>query len=126
MAAFNPYAPLPYPYPAYPYAPQPMTQPAPQAVQQPQGMTPPVIHTDIIPVADEAEADRYPMSAGQPPQMFMARDESAIFIKTMLANNQHELAVYPRRPNAPKFDPGDYVTREELEKRLAALSEKEA
>ena len=123
MAAFNPYAPLPYTYPTYPYVTQPMTQPAPQP--QPQGMTPPVIHADIIPVADEAEADRYPMSAGQPPQMFMKRDESEIYIKTMLANNQHELAVYPKRPAAPKFDPGEYVTREELEKRLAALSGKE-
>lgn len=90
----------------------------------PQAMTPPTIHADIIQVENEAEADRYPMAANQPPQMFMTRDESAIFIKTMLANNQHDLKAYPLRPPAPPVPPVDltaYVTRQELDERLAAL-----
>ena len=101
----------------------PYIQQQPQQ-QQPQSMTPPTIHADIIQVESEAEADRYPMAANQPPQMFMTRDESAIFIKTMLANNQHDLKVYPLRPPAPPTPPVDlaaYVTRQELDERLAAL-----
>lgn len=121
MPAYNPF-PVGYnPYNLYgPYQPQQMQQ-----VQQPQAMTPPTIHADIIQVESEAEADRYPMAANQPPQMFMTRDETAIFIKTMLANNQHDLKVYPLRPPAPPAPPVDlkaYVTRQELDERLAALS----
>lgn len=121
MPAYNPF-PVGYnPYNPYgPYQPQQMQQ-----VQQPQAMTPPTIHADIIQVESEAEADRYPMAANQPPQMFMTRDETAIFIKTMLANNQHDLKVYPLRPPAPPAPPVDlkaYVTRQELDERLAALS----
>lgn len=95
-----------------------------QQMQQPQAMTPPTIHADIIQVESEAEAERYPMAANQPPQMFMTRDESTIIIKTMLANNQHEMKVYPLRPPAPPAPPVDlaaYVTREELNERLAAI-----
>ena len=64
------------------------------------------------------------MAANQPPQMFMLRDESAIYIKTMLANNQHDLKVYPLRPPAPPTPPVDmtaYITRKEFNERLAAL-----
>ena len=92
-----------------------------QQFQQAPQMTLPTIHADIIQVESEAEADRYPMAANQPPQMFMTRDESAIFIKTMLANNQHDLKVYPLRPPAPPVDLAAYVTRQELDERLAAL-----
>lgn len=120
MPAYNPF-PVGYnPYnPFGPYQPQQMQQ-----VQQPQAMTPPTIHADIIQVESEAEAERYPMAANQPPQMFMTRDETAIIIKTMLANNQHDLKVYPLRPPAPPAPPvdlGAYVTRQELDERLAAL-----
>lgn len=92
---------------------------------QPQAMTPPTIHADIIQVAGEEEADSFPMAAGSQPQMMIKRDESEIYIKTMLANGQHELAVYPRRPPAPKMkevDMHDYVTKDELEERLRKLT----
>lgn len=120
MPAYNPF-PVGYnPYNPYgPYQPQQIQQ-----VQQPQAMTPPTIHADIIQVESEAEAERYPMAANQPPQMFMTRDETTIIIKTMLANNQHDLKVYPLRPPAPPAPPvdlGAYVTRQELDERLAAL-----
>lgn len=110
-----------------PFNPYMMNTPYAQqqtAQQQPQAMTPPTIHADIIQVESEAEADRYPMAANQPPQMFMLRDESAIYIKTMLANNQHDLKVYPLRPPAPPTPPVDmtaYITRKEFNERLAAL-----
>ena len=118
---YNPYNPYMQMQPAYMQGAQ-MPQQAQQP--QPQAMTPPTIHADIIQVESEAEAERYPMAAGSPPQMFMTRDESAIFIKTMLANNQHEMKAYPLRPPAPPAPPVDlaaYVTRDELDERLAAL-----
>jgi len=103
---------------------QQQTQTHPQQ-SQPQAMTPPTIHADIIQVESEEEADRYPMAAGSPPQMFIKRDETAIYIKTILANNAHDLKAYPLRPPKPPTPPVDmglYVTRDELEKRLAALT----
>ena len=111
--AYNmaPYAPWMAPYPNMMQQPQ---QPAPQA------MTPPMIHADIIQVAGEAEADAYPIAAGSPPQMMMSRDETEIYIKTMLANGQHELTVYAKRAPAPAKS--GYVTREELEERLRTLA----
>lgn len=124
--AYNNGFPMGYQYyvPQYQPVQNPYMQTAQPSQQQPQAMTPPTIHADIIQVESEAEADRYPMAANQPPQMFMTRDESAIFIKTMLANNQHDLKVYPLRPPAPPAPPVDlaaYVTRQELDERLAAL-----
>lgn len=121
----GPYNPFPASYtPMYPNAWQPYMQAGQQA---PQAMTPPTIHADIIQVENEAEADKYPMSSGSPPQMFIKRDESEIYVKTMLANNGHELAVYVKRPpkvTAQDVDMGMYVTKDELEKRLEALMHK--
>lgn len=117
---FNPYMQMNNPYMQQVQQMPQMQQPT----QQPQAMTPPTIHADIIQVENEAEADRYPMAANQPPQMFMTRDESAIFVKTMLANNQHDLTAYIKRPPTPPTPPVDlaaYVTRQELDERLAAL-----
>ena len=114
--AYNmaPYAPWVAPYPNMMQQPMQPQQPAPQA------MTPPMIHADIIQVAGEAEADAYPIAAGSPPQMMMSRDESEIYIKTMLASGQHELTVYAKRAPAPAKS--GYVTREELEERLRTLA----
>lgn len=118
MAFTNPYPqtfPFQQPYPYYgAYQQQPQ--------QQPRAMTPPTIHADIIQVDSEAEADAYPMAAGSPPQMFMTKDESAVFIKTLLANNTHELTAYVKRPPKPAGGPA-YVTWDELEKRLKTITE---
>ena len=116
--AYNNGFPMNYPYfqPVQPYQPP---------VQQ-QAMTAPTIHAEILQVEDEAAASRYPVAAGAS-QMMMARDDSAIFVKTAYANGQSELTVYSRRPTAPpkpSFDPDVYVTKDELEARLSALLEK--
>lgn len=94
---------------------QPVQQPAP-------GMSPPTVRADIVQVADEAEAERYAVGAGAS-QMMIARDDSAIFIKTAAANGETSLAVYERRPPAPPaptFDPALYVRRDEVESIVAA------
>lgn len=93
---------------------------------QAQGMTPPIVHADIYQVAGEQEAASFPVAAGAS-QMMLAKDDSAIYIKTAYANGQTKLDVYVRRaPAQPEkaFDPSEYVTRDELEKKLAELTGK--
>lgn len=85
---------------------------------QPQGMTPPTIHADIVQVGSEQEADGYPVAAGAS-QMMMARDDSAIYVKSVLANGQSTLEVFEKRSQAQQR--AQYVTREELEEMLAGL-----
>ena len=99
-------------------------QPVQNVQQQPQqALTPPIVHADIIQVASETEAANYPVAAGAS-QMMVAKDDSAIYVKTAFANGQSSLDVFVKRPPAPPEKPVDlsvYVTREELESRLAAL-----
>lgn len=104
----------------YPQQQQPIQQ-----VQQPvqQSMTPPTIHAEIIQVENEQVAESHPMSAGTS-QMMIAKDDSAIYVKTMYANGQYNMDVYLKRPATPKkpeIDMGAYVTRDELENRLKEI-----
>jgi len=94
------------------------TQQTTPQTQQPAAaamMTPPTIHAEIVQVDGEAAAAQYPVGAGMS-QMMIARDESAIFVKTATANG-YTLDVFEKRPPAPQpapFNPDEYV-------RLAAL-----
>ena len=88
---------------------------------QPQMMTPPTIHAEIVQIADRNEAVNFPVGAGQA-QMMMTRDDSAIFIKSAFANGQSSLVEYVKKAPEPQTPPADYVTREEFERRLAELS----
>lgn len=110
----------PMQYPAF--QPQQMMTPQAQPVQQTQQMmTPPTIHAEIVQVDDEAAAANYPVGAGAS-QMMIARDDSAIFVKTAGANGS-TLDVFEKRPPAPPapvFDPTAYVTRDEIEALVAA------
>lgn len=95
---------------------QQQAQATQQAVQQsqqtvPATMTPPTIHAEIIQVENEQAAAQYPVGAGMS-QMMMARDDSAIFVKSMLQNGQYTLDVFDKRPPAPTpppFNPAEYV-----------------
>lgn len=90
--------------------------------QQQVMMTPPTIHAEIVQVDGEQAASAYPVGAGMS-QMMIARDDSAIYIKSATANGA-TLDVYVRRPPeppAPKFDPAEYVRRDELAAILAEL-----
>ena len=112
-----------YPQQNNPYY-QPQVQAQAQAQVQPQqAMTPPTIHAEIIQVDGEQSAADYPLSAGSS-QMMIAKDDSAIFVKTMYANGQYNLDVFAKRPNASKkkeLDPDIYITREEFESRLKSI-----
>ena len=92
----------------------------PQQQTQQQMMTPPTIHAEIVQVTDRQEALNFPVGAGQA-QMMIARDDSAIFVKTAFANGQSSLVEYVRKAPEPEVPPADYVTREEFERRLAEL-----
>lgn len=92
------------------------------ANQPAQMLTPPTIRAEIVQVESEAAAAGYPVGAGAS-QMMISRDESAIFIKTAMANGQTTLDVYekrPPKPPAPSFDPGEYVRKDELETLVSA------
>ena len=95
----------------------------PSAQQQPaQMMTPPTIRAEIVQVEDEKAASNFPVGAGAS-QMMIARDESAIFIKSAMANGQTTLDVFEKRPPAPPaptFDPDQYVRKDELEMLVSA------
>ena len=124
-------------YPQYQaFQPAPLQQ-VPQQIQQPQpmqqvqqvqqqGMTPPIVHADIYQIASDQDAANFPVAAGSS-QMMITKDEKTIFIKTAYPNGQSTLDVYEKRPPAPVQKPVDmknYVTRDELEKRLAAINHK--
>lgn len=114
---YNPYQTSPY-QPAQPYA-----QPGqPQQTQQAQTMIP-TIHADIVQVENEQAAENYPVGAGET-RMMMNKTETAFFIKTALPNGQYSFDVFDKRPKAPpepKFDPSDFVRRDELEKYVSAM-----
>lgn len=93
----------------------------PQQTGVPSAMTPPTIHAEIIQVDGEAAAEQYPVGAGMS-QMMMARDESAIFIKTATANG-YTLDIFDKQPPAPQpapFNPADYVRVDELQRIVTA------
>lgn len=89
-----------------------------------QMMTPPTIRAEIVQVDGEEAANSFPVGAGSS-QMMIARDDSAIFVKTAAANGQgYTLDVFVKRPPAPvkpPLDMGAYVTRDELPELLAAF-----
>ena len=103
------------------------TQPVPgtqmsQANQAAPMMTPPTIRAEIIQIEDEAAVDRFPLAAGAS-QMFMTRAEDKIIIKTMGQDGPMPLVIYEKRPPAPpapKFDPSEYVRRDEVETLVSA------
>lgn len=104
------------------YQPYPMYQQPQQLQQQPQQMTLPTIHAEIVQVDNEEAAANYPVGAGMS-QMMISKDDSMIFVKTA-GQNGVTLDVYEKRPPAPAatpFDPAAYVTKDELENRLAAI-----
>ena len=108
----------------YPASYQPMYGYQQQMQQQaPQMMTPPTIRAEIVQVDNEEAASNYPVGPGAS-QMMIAKDDSAIYVKSAMANGQATLDVFvkrPRTPQKPPFDPDRYVTREELESRLEAI-----
>lgn len=131
MAVYNNGFPIGYQSIQMPYYPQPQFQQPQyqqqvqqQAQQSPQMMTPPTIRAEIVQVDNEQAAANYPVAVGTP-QMMMAKDDSAIYVKTAYANGQYQLDVFQKRPPRPQTPPVDmaaYVTRDEFERRLSGLT----
>lgn len=119
---YQPYVGYQNPYfqpPAYQQQTVPQTQQTPPT----QVMTPPTIRAEIVQVENEAAAEQYPVGAGAS-QMMIAKDDSAIFVKTAHANEPPTLDVYIKRqpaPPKPVFDPAEYLRKDEFETRLAAF-----
>lgn len=85
---------------------------------QPQMMSPPTIRADIVQVDNEEQAAAFPVGVGAS-QMMIARDDSAIFVKTANANGAM-LEVFVKRPPAPKEPEPVYMTRADVEEMIAA------
>lgn len=79
-------------------------------------MTPPTIHAEIVQVDGEDGANAYPVGAGAS-QMMIAKDDSAIFVKTASANGQYTLEVFQKRQpkQRPQFDPAEYIRKDEID-----------
>lgn len=122
MGVFNGGFPVGY-QPAYnPYAAGYQYQQ--QAAQiQPQA-APSSRMVEVFPVDDERAVDVFPVGNGST-VMLIARDDSFIAVKSVSLDGTPTPTIYDKRPPAPPapaFDPSAYVTRTELEERLAALS----
>lgn len=115
MGFLNPYLPNNY---------NPYGQQYQQPVPQPQNFSMPTIRAEIVQISgDREEAENFPVPTGGT-QMMINKAEDKIFIKTVYANNQRNLDVFVKQapaPAQPQPDFGNFVTREELEQRLAQL-----
>ena len=104
------------PYNIYPTQQTQQYAPQTQQYTQPQ-YSPPTIRAEIIQVSDEAEVQNYPLAAGAT-QMFMSKDDKYIFIKTAYTNSPAQVITYSKGEQKP---PVEYVTKEELDKRLSDM-----
>ena len=77
-------------------------------------MMTPTIRAEIVQVDSEEQAANYPVAAGAS-QMMIARDDSAIFVKTV-GQNGATLDVFVKRPPAPA---PVYLTREDVSAMIA-------
>lgn len=118
--AYNNGFPVNYPQ-YYPQYQQPYQMPQYQPQQQAQASS---RMTEVFPATSEKTVLEFPVTAGTT-QMFVATDDSFIAIKEASVTGQITTQFYDKRPPAPPEKPVDltaFVTREELEQRLAALS----
>lgn len=104
----------PYQMPQY----QQIQQPAQQQLQQPSSRM-----AEVFPAASEKTVLEFPVQAGST-VMFVANDDTFTAIKEASVTGQITTVFYDRRPPSAPEKPVDmalYVTRDELEKRLAAF-----
>ena len=107
----------PYQMPQY----QQMQQPAQQQIQQPSSRM-----AEVFPAASEKTVLEFPVQAGST-VMFVANDDTFTAIKEASVTGQITTVFFDRRPPSAPEKPVDmalYVTRDELEQRLAAFSKK--
>lgn len=89
-----------------------------------QSLTPPTIHAEIIQIdGGKKEVENYPVNAGCS-QMFIAKDEQTIFIKSVLANGQYTIDEYQKKEPEPEQETNlleNYVTIDMLNSRLSEI-----
>lgn len=89
-----------------------------------QSLTPPTIHAEIIQIdGGRKEVESYPVNAGCS-QMFIAKDEQTIFIKSVLANGQYTIDEYQKKEPEPEQEINpleNYVTIDMLNSRLQEI-----
>lgn len=94
---------------------QPGTQMS-SANQPAQDMTP-TIRTDIKQVDSIEAISKVPPAPGTT-GAYMTKDEKMIVFRSMYANGEYSDRIYDERPPAPpapKFDPSEYVRRDEIQ-----------
>lgn len=136
MAGITGRAPYGYPYGSYPGAPVqqmpgyqmqgygwPGMQQQMQQTGQASQMSKPTVHADIIQVENEAAGEKEPVDAGTS-QMMITKDESAILIKSVLANGETTMVIYRKVPPEEKPET-EYVTRAEFEHWVAEMIRRE-
>lgn len=82
---------------------------------------------EVVPASSEQAAKEFPVPAGAT-QMIIGNDDSFIAVKAVSMTGQITFDIYDKRPPAPPempVDLGSFVTRDELEKRLAELKKEE-
>ena len=102
--------------------PAQQAQPMQQAQQQPSSRM-----VEVVPASSEQAAKEFPVPAGAT-QMIIGNDDSFIAVKAVSMTGQITFDIYDKRPPAPPEKPvdlGAFVTRDELEKRLAELKKEE-
>lgn len=95
----------------------------PAAYQQYQQMPTQTRTVEAIPVDNEDAVVSFPVAVGAT-VMLVAKDDHFVAFKTNGMNGESTVSFYDKRPPAPPtpvFDPKAYVTRDELESRLAAI-----
>lgn len=134
MPQFNPF-PVGYqPYTGgyqYQYQPQQMpvnnwNMPSGQIPQQnppaQQDMTP-MIHMDIKQVENIEAISKTPPATGTT-GAYITKDEKTIVFRSVYANGEYTDKIYDERPPsppAPKFDPNEYMRKDEFEKCVNAI-----
>ena len=120
MPSMNGYQMPGYGWPGMQAPQQPVMQQPGQAAQ----MSKPTVHADIIQIENEAAGESEPVDAGTS-QMMITKDESAILIKSVLANGESTMDIYRKQPKAAKPTEPEYVTREEFDRWVAEMSKPE-
>lgn len=88
----------------------------PSANQPAQQDMTPTIRTDIKQVESVEAISKCPPAPGTT-GAYMTKDEKIIVFRSMYANGEYSDKIYDERPPAPpapKFDPADYVKRDEI------------
>lgn len=95
-----------------------------QQMAQQMGQTAPASRlVEVFPAESVEYAEKFPVNAGAT-VMFFGSDDSFTAVKSVGVNGQISFVVYDKRPPAPpapKFDPGEFVRKDEFNERLNAI-----